>query len=78
MIKLTNTNNKLELCKPISRFHPFNIDTMGVDADAVDNLLQDIPLLAAPTRAQLLLELAAYGPRMAIGDASLTTNTDVE
>ena len=75
--KLIELDPALRVFKAAKLFHPFNIDTMGVDADAVDNLLQDIPLIAAPTRAQLLLELAAYRA-MAIGDASLTTNTDVE
>ena len=45
--------------------------------DAVDILLQDIPLVDAVTRAQLLLELAAYRA-IAIGDPALTGASDVE
>ena len=54
--KLVQLAPSLVVFKAAKLFHPYNIDAMGANADAVDILLQNIPLIDAVTRAQLLLE----------------------
>ena len=75
--KLIELSPALRVFKAAQLFHPSKIDAMGVVADAVDTLLQDIPLIDAPTRAQLLRELPAYRATV-ISDPAITANTDVE
>ena len=75
--KMVQLGPSVDVFKAVKVFHPHNIDAMGGNADAVDTLLQAIPLIDAATRAQLILELPAYRV-MAIADLTLTADTDVE
>jgi len=58
--KMVQLGPSVDVFKAVKVFHPHNIDAMGGNADAVDTLLQAIPLIDAATRAQLILELPAY------------------
>jgi len=61
--KMIELAPSVDVFRAAKLFHPNNIDALGANADAVDTLLQNIPLVDAATRAQLILELPAYRAR---------------